>query len=426
MVWQGNAVRLLIYIGESDRYQGKPLHMALLHYLKENGAAGATVSRGLAGFGARSRIHTASIVSLSEDLPLRLEWVDRGELVERLLPQIRAMVDGGLITAETLEVIQYAPGRRADPLSMLVADAMRADVTSAAADTPVAAVVSLLTRRGYRALPVLAGDGRLLGILTDGDLLRRGGVLARLRLQGELSEADRGQQMSALREKPQTAADIMTRQLVTLAPGDDLRHAMGLMVAHDLKRLPVVAGGVLAGWLSRIDLLRLMEYHQPVAPDGPPPAAAGISVTDLMVTDVAVVSPDTELEGILTALEGTRQRRVLVVDDQRRVLGIISDGDLLRRTRPPARRLLLNRLRALVDPSQKRADAALPAGETARALMSSPVIAIKPDTPLSEALRLLVGHQIKRLPVLDGEGRLLGLLGRGSLLRGLLAAEGDT
>lgn len=424
MHWQGKALRLLIYIGESDRYQGKPLHMALLHYLKENGAAGATVSRGLAGFGARSRIHTASIVSLSEDLPLRLEWVDRAELVERLLPGIRAMVDGGLITMEPVEVLQYAPGRRDDPLSMPAAEAMRADVTSVSPDTPVAEVVARLTKRGYRALPVLAGDGRLLGIITDGDLLRRGGILARLRLQGELSEVDRGQQMSALREKPQTAADIMTRQLVTLAPGDDLRHAMGLMVTHDLKRLPVVADGILVGWLSRIDLLRLMEYHQPVAPDGPLPAA-GVSVTDLMVAEVAAVGPDTPLEGILTALEGTRQRRVLVVDGDRRVLGIITDGDLLRRTRPPARRLLLARLRALIDPGQKRADAALPAAETARGLMSAPVITVTADTPLSEALRLMVGRGIKRLPVVAADGRLLGLLGRGSLLRGLLAAEGD-
>ncbi len=425
MLWQGNAVKLLVYIGESDKYQGKPLYMALLEFLKANGAAGATVSRGLAGFGARSRIHTASIVALSQDLPLRLEWVDRGELVERLLPHIRAMVDGGLITVESLEVVQYAPGRRADPLSMPVRDAMRADVTSASPDTPVAEVVALLTRRGYRALPVLDGQKRLLGIITDGDLLRRGGLLARLNLQDQLSEADRGQQRAALRDKPQTAADIMTVQLVTLSPDDDLRHAMELMVAHGLKRLPVVSDGVLAGWLSRVDLLRLMEYHQPLPLDGPPPAAAGIALTDLMVAEVAVVAPEAGMEGILAALEGSRQRRVLVVDDQRRVLGIITDGDLLRRTRPKGRRQLLARLRALIDPSQKRADAALPADETARTLMSAPVITVSPETPLSEALRLLVGHKIKRLPVVDGEGRLLGLVGRGSLLRGLLAAEGS-
>ena len=100
MQLQGKAMRVTIYIGESDHHQGKALYMALLQLLKHEGASGAMVQRGLAGFGANSRIHTASIVDLSTDLPIRLEWVDRPELVERLLPQVQAIVVGGVFTVE--------------------------------------------------------------------------------------------------------------------------------------------------------------------------------------------------------------------------------------------------------------------------------------------------------------------------------------
>jgi PII-like signaling protein len=164
MQLQGKALRVTIYIGESDHYQGKSLYMALLQLLKREGASGATVVRGLAGFGARSRIHTATILDLSTDLPIRVEWVDQTEVVERLLLQVRQMVDDGLITVEEVDVVQYAPGRQPDPLDQLVQDIMRTEVVTVVPNTSVAAIVTLLLQRGYRSLPVVDGNGRPQGI----------------------------------------------------------------------------------------------------------------------------------------------------------------------------------------------------------------------------------------------------------------------
>lgn len=76
MIYQGRAQRVLIYIGEDNRFGNKPLYMAVLEYLRANDALGATVTRGIAGFGAHSRIHTAAVLALSTDLPIRIEWVD--------------------------------------------------------------------------------------------------------------------------------------------------------------------------------------------------------------------------------------------------------------------------------------------------------------------------------------------------------------
>jgi len=422
MQLQGKALRVIIYIGESDHYQGKALSMALLQFLKQEGAAGATVVRGLAGFGARSRIHTATIVDLSTDLPIRLEWIDQPEVVERLLPQVRQMVDDGLITVEEVDVVQYAPGRRPDPLTQPVQDVMRAEVVSVKPDAPVAEVVTLLLQKGYRSLPVVDGNGRLQGMITDGDLLRRAGLSARLDLQAELPAADWQQQLAELRTQGGTAVSLMTSPVITIPFTAPLRQAVEQMTAHNLKRLPVVDGnGRLAGWISRVDILRTMEYHQPAVAAESEAPATGTTIAELMYRDMPTVSPQATLEQIVQALEQNRRRRTIVVDEEQHVLGIISDGDLLRRSQQKSRPGLLSRLRNLVtgQPTARPA-ALLAATETAVDLMTTPVFTIPVDASPAAALRLMMQHGVKRLPVVDGNGRLVGLLGRASLLRGLL------
>lgn len=424
MQLQGKALRVIIYIGESDRHQRKALYMALLELLKQEGAAGATVVRGLAGFGAHSRIHTATILTLSEDLPLRLEWVDQSEVVERLLPRIRNMVDDGLITVEEVQVVQYAPGRQADPLRQPVANVMRTEVTTVTPDTGAADVVTLLLHRGRRSLPVVNEQGHVLGIITDGDLLRRAGLAARLDLQEELSEQRLQQQVSALQDMGKTAADIMTRPVITVQATDMVREAMDIMVERGLKRLPVVdAQRRLAGWISRVDVLRTLEYHHlPEEPALRP--QKGSSVPELMYREVPTVTPDASLEEIIQVLERGPYRRAVVVDDVDHVVGIITDGDLLRRSRWGQHPGLVARLRSLLTGQPARAK--LPeTEETALDLMSSPVATIGEDTPLVEALRLMLAYQCKRLPVVDDDRRLIGLLGRASLLRGLLQENGN-
>ena len=259
MQLQGKAWRVTIYIGESDRHQGKILYMALLQFLKKEGAAGATVLRGLAGFGAHSRIHTATILDLSADLPVRIEWIDQPETVERLLPQVRHMVDDGLITVEAVDVAQYAPGRRPDPLAQPVGDVMRTEVISVSPDTPAAEVVTLLLQKGYRSLPVVDGNGRLQGIITDGDLLRRAGLAARRDLQADLPALDWQAQLAELRQQGTTAVSFMTTPVITIPVGAPLRQAVQQMVAHGLKRLPVVdENGRLLGLLGRASLLQAL------------------------------------------------------------------------------------------------------------------------------------------------------------------------
>lgn len=419
---QGKAVRVTIYIGESDRYQGKALYMALLELLRREGAAGATVTRGLAGFGARSRIHTATILALSEDLPLCIEWIDRQEIVERLMPRVRRMVDDGLITLEEIDVVQYAPGRQPDPLAQRVSDIMQTEVTAVRPETPVGDIVRLLLRRGYRSVPVVNEERTLLGIITDGDLLLRAGVAARLDLQDVLTEMQVKQQINALQEREQTAAEIMTEPVIIVREMDTVRQAVDLMVKERLKRLPVVnEQDQLTGWISRVDVLRTLEYHH-LPKESAPQRQSGRTISELMYRDVPAVRLEAPLEEILQVLESNSYRRVVVVDEDGRVAGIITDGDLLRRSRSGDNPGLVARLQNLVTGKRPQTQL-LESHETAADLMTTPVTTIHLTTPQTEALRLMLHHRIKRLPVIDETGKLVGLLGRGNLLRGSLQQD---
>jgi PII-like signaling protein len=101
---------LRIFLGESDRHDGKPLHEWLVLKAREAGLAGATVLRGISGFGAHSRLHTAKILRLSEDLPIVVEIVDSQQRIEAFLPTVDAAIAEGLATLERVQVRLYRGG----------------------------------------------------------------------------------------------------------------------------------------------------------------------------------------------------------------------------------------------------------------------------------------------------------------------------
>lgn len=105
------AVLLRIFIGESDHWHGRPLHLALVEKAREEGLAGATVVRGMEGFGARSVIHTTRLLELSGDLPIVVEIVDAEDKVEAFLAHVHEMVEDGLVTLERVRVVFYRDKR---------------------------------------------------------------------------------------------------------------------------------------------------------------------------------------------------------------------------------------------------------------------------------------------------------------------------
>lgn len=104
---KGERTLMRIHIGERDRYQGKPLHQAIVELLRSRHYAGATVLRGIMGFGASSKLHSERFLELSLDLPIIVECIETEEKIEEILPVLDEMLGGGLITLERAKVIMY-------------------------------------------------------------------------------------------------------------------------------------------------------------------------------------------------------------------------------------------------------------------------------------------------------------------------------
>ena len=108
----GERTLMRIHLGERDKYQGRPLYEAIVHLLRARGFAGATVFRGIMGFGASAGIHTEKVLRLSLDLPIVVECVETEERIQEILPELDRMICGGLITLERARVIVYRPEQR--------------------------------------------------------------------------------------------------------------------------------------------------------------------------------------------------------------------------------------------------------------------------------------------------------------------------
>ena len=113
---EGEGQLLRIFIGETDRWHGKPLYEAIVLKIREQGLAGATVLRGTMGFGAHSRVHTTKVLRLSDDLPVIVEIVDKPEQIAKVLPLLDEMVTEGMITTEKVHIIAYRNNHASQPI----------------------------------------------------------------------------------------------------------------------------------------------------------------------------------------------------------------------------------------------------------------------------------------------------------------------
>jgi CBS domain-containing protein len=406
--------RVRVYVGESTQWEHRPLYRAILEFLRREGAAGASVLRGIAGFGATSRIHTAVILRLSEDLPIVIEWVDAPDRVERLLPRLCEMVTEGLVTVEDVQVVKYRhrPVRTDLPEQLRVADVMSSSIVSVRPDTPVDELVRLLVAGGYRAAPVIDANEQVVGLVTNSDLVERGGLALRLDLLVSMSPETFERELATLAASGKTAADLMTSPAVTIRADATVLSAARLMAERRLKRLPVVdAAGRLLGMVSRVDLLRTVAEGYPLPEEPPAPTRRPRLVGEIMRTRVPTVPPQATLAEVLDAVVSTRLNRAVVVDEQRRVVGIITDAELVRRLgeRPGVIAALMRRTAAVPTTDDVRA----------RDLMIRDVVTTQPEVPIEVAIRQMLTQQRKILPVVDPAGRLLGVVDRYDLLRAL-------
>jgi CBS-domain-containing membrane protein len=411
-----SALRLRIYINESDRWRGKSLEAALVETLRSQGISGAIVLRGAAGYGTHATLHSTAIEVLSVDLPLVVESVDTPEKIEAVLAVIDPMVREGLITVEETRMTHTAVHAEYRlPIDRLVSEAMTDNVISVAPETPVSSVWKQMLENQVKAIPVIDKEGRVLGIITDEDLLARAGIRQRLSIAVRMDAAEINQEVRLLERSNVFAADVMTRPALTAQDIESLNIAAQRMLKAGLKRLPVVnSGGRLVGMLSRLDILRQIADSPAKPPAEHLPARIGGVVQDVMTADVPMVAKEEGLAGIITKILSTPIHRLIVIDEDGAAIGLISDSDVVARVQPALRRGILDALRQIGKPPLGR--------EKAADLMSAGLLTARADLPVYEALRQMLTEGRKYLVVVDETGKPLGLVDRQIMLESMSAS----
>lgn len=307
---------------------------------------------------------------------------------------------------------------RIDLPSIRVKDVMTKEVFSISPTLPLAQVVKIMVDRGLKATPVVE-EGKVVGMITGGDLLERAGMELRLSIQRILPEHLFSQQIQRLSEEGKTARDIMTTPVVTIGEAESVANAAQVMATRQIKRLPVLnEQGDMVGILSRMDILALAatwNLSSDLFPDltrTSPRTAA-----DIMFRDVPTASPNTPLGEVVNQLVATPLRRVVVVDARQRVLGIIVDTNLIKASRPGKTGALQNVLSLFSAPKES----VLQLTGQASDVMDRHVFTVRLDTPLKEVIQLMIEKRIKRLVVTDADNCLMGMVSRESILNMLVS-----
>lgn len=415
-----NGKRLVIYVGESDTWRGRSLYMSILETLRKGGIAGATVMRGHAGFGAHSLIHTWRIERLSMDLPMVITVIDSPENIDKALSLVKPMVREGLITVEDVEIVKYTH-RYLQPLpaDRPVSTIMTRNVTTVTPDTPVRQVIELLLGQLFKAVPVVDDRQHVIGIITEEDLLEKVEMPARLTVAGRLEQADLREFLAQIRHE-KTAQHIMSQPVITVGDNDALGHVAQQMVEHNFTRFPVVdAEKRLVGMVSRLDILRAVAgdgVGEPEQEHAPAPNP-GQMLGEIMTPGVPSVYINDDLVDVLQQMLKTNIRYVVVLDEQQRAAGVITEGDLVARVAPVMRR---NILRAI---AERVMGTGLMRGHAlARDIMSEHVLTAPQETNVPDAIALMLQQGRKRIVVVDDAAHPIGIVDRQTLLAATLGS----
>jgi CBS-domain-containing membrane protein len=446
----GKAQVLTLYLGESDHWQGLSLSGAILQLLRNEGCAGATVTRAIAGYGAGLRFHEQKAWQwASSDAPLIIQVVDQPARLQRLIPALQEMMQGGLMTLHETNVLKYTHARRQGISTRLpVRKIMETAVVSVSLDTHVSAIVEMLLQVPFRALPVVDAHDRLRGMISTRDLINAGLLPMHreaVRKARELDEhlaATMATSLQAAQQNGRSAQDIMNTQVYTIGPDQSIKEAAQILIDTGVRNLPVVdTAGTLRGMIARADLLQAIRTSPLMSPEATR-ATQPLSrtsrplgellpqqqpVTTYLNTDVATAQEEIPFAETIDILMTSPIKRVIVVDAEQHVKGIISDVDVLAQLQEEEKSHLLEALTQWARGKPMRLSwrtlHAVGKAQVAADVMNRAVETIAETASVQDAVGLMMDSHHKILPVVDQQQRLLGTVGRSDLLQVLLESE---
>lgn len=414
-----------VYTREGARLHHLALHDAIVKAVHNRKlAARVLVFKTIGGAFENGEMVSQHLLDVSYDLPVKIEIILPAAELDLLLPALEEMVRDGLIAVKDLRVVLHRTEGRFLPRHVQVRDVMTPGPQVVHPETTVHDVVHLLAEHDFNAVPVVADD-RVVGIITQGDLFTRAGLPLRL---GLFAEYDRLEREKQLPSGPQTAREIMSVPVVSVRAEESLEQAARLMVDRDLKRMPVVDREErLVGVLARIDVLEAMQHHAPgrqQAGRQDITVRSGLLVGDATLHEVPVVDPETRLSEALD-LFGPATQRVAVVDGMGALVGLLLDRDLLAAL-PARHEGPLDHLRTVLAGKRRRHDSEETLEQLTTAdVMTTGLATVREDEPLENALALMTGRRLKRLPVLGADGTFRGFLSRDAVVRAGLAGGGS-
>ncbi|RJP80823.1 MAG: CBS domain-containing protein [Desulfobacteraceae bacterium] len=413
-----------IFTSEEARCQGKPATDEVIQYIRDlKIAARCIVTRGIAGCYESGEVATQKLEVFSFNLPVRIYIVLPAAETERVLAGLNGMMVDGIIALHDLPVVGHRTRKAFFPRQIRVRDAMTRESKRVSVSASLRDAARLLLSSIFTGLPVVDDkEGRPVGVVTQGDLINRGGLPLRL---GLLAESDAVRLESLLAGlSSRTAGEVMSTPVVTIGEDRQLSEAVDVMLTKGVKRLPVVdKEGRLSGMLSRLDIFRTVMRE---APDWKSFQAQKIEVEhlrnvgDILRRDTRTVSPDTSIEEVIRMIDQNDIQRVAVVDDGGRLLGLISDRDLLvffKQEQEGIWGLLAKVKKTFVrDDCPGDLHQCLIATKAA-SVMTTNLITVQEEMLIEDAIRIMTEKAIKRLPVVDDQGRFRGMISRDSLLR---------
>jgi len=427
-MFTGRGNQLSIYVTETDKCDHQALYMAILQLLRREGCVGATVTRGLAGFGSSAVIHTSQVLLLSMDMPLTISVIDRPERIDRVLEPLKALAPNALMTIQEVEVVQSGTKFKEGLPDVPVSEVMRREVVTVHPDSSITEVVELLLDKDFTAVPVVNDAGKVVGVVSDNDLLTRGQMNVTISLK-RATDAEFVNELHKSLESPERkVSEVMTSEVCSVPPDMLLGRAARLMVEKHLKRLPVIDNeGKLVGIVARLDILNtIAAVHLPEWHPEARLADEQATVSDVMTRDVPEVHESASVEELFDLLVSSAHKRVVVVDDRRRVVGIIADSDLISRVSreswPGIVEMLVSKVPIAKISGAARQHLQKLRARNARDLMTRNVITVRDKMPVASALAISAERRVKRLPVVDAEGELVGIVGRTEMMRALLGS----
>jgi CBS-domain-containing membrane protein len=411
-----------ILTSENARCGRKALVDAVLEYVHGlKIAARCMVTRGIAGCYESGELATGRLEILSFNMPVRISIVVPAAESEQVVDELDGMLNDGILSLHDLNVLSHRTQNTFFPRQLMVRDVMTVEPKTVGPDTPLDEAAELLLSSVFTGLPVVDKHNRPIGVLTQGDLIRKGGLPLRL---GLLAESGQNRRKTLLKQiASRRAVEVMSSPAALIDEDKLLTEAVELMLDKGVKRLPVVNGkGRLSGIVSRLDIFRTVMRETPdwnAFTNQQIHVGAIKRVGDILRRDVHTVSTETTVSEVIRVIDHNDIQRVAVVDAEGKLLGLISDRDLLRYFKPAHKGIwnLLAKVKGVFEQEEGTDFQQRIHETTAGEVMNTKLTTVQNDMLIEEAITLMIDKGLKRLPVIDSDDRFQGMISRDSLLR---------